>query len=112
VWARIATGKAGGCEVTVFAALCKSFGIPAPVPEYRFHPTRKWRADYAWPAAKIILEVEGGVWTKGRHTRGAGFLKDCEKYNAAALLGYRVLRVTPKTLESTETMDMLREALK
>lgn len=64
--------------------------------EYRFHPDRKWRADFAIPSAKILIEIDGGVWSGGRHTRGAGFLGDMEKLNAAACLGYRVLRFQPK----------------
>ncbi len=65
------------------------------VAEFKFHPTRKWRADFAIPGAKILIEVDGGVFSGGRHTRGAGFIKDQEKLNAAACLGYRVLRFTP-----------------
>ena len=67
------------------------------VKEYRFHPTRKWRFDYAIPSHLIALEVEGGVWTGGRHIRASGFLGDMEKYNNAALLGWRVFRTTATT---------------
>ena len=80
------------------ARLCDEHGVGWPEPELRFHPHRKWRFDYAWVAEKIALEVEGGIWTQGRHTRGAGFLADMEKYNAAVLLGWRVLRTTPDKL--------------
>ena len=66
--------------------------IPLPEREYRFDPTRKWRADFAWPAQKLLVEVEGGIWTGGRHTRGSGFARDAEKYNAAAMHGWRILR--------------------
>ena len=85
-------------------------GLPMPVTEHRFHPSRKWRFDYAWPDAKVALEVEGGVWTGGRHTSSAGFLKDIEKYNAAARLGWRVLRCTPKTLLTLDTVEAVKEA--
>lgn len=84
--------------------------LPAPVTEHRFHHERKWRFDYAWPDARVALEVEGGVWTGGRHTSSAGFLKDIEKYNAAARLGWRVLRCTPKTLLSLDTVTAVKEA--
>lgn len=94
-----------------FDKLCKAMGIPAPVAEFRFHPTRKWRADFAWPDAKVLLEVEGGIFIQGRHSRGTGMQKDMEKYNNAALLGYRVLRCTPKTLTDPATFEMLRAAL-
>lgn len=78
--------------------LCRAAGLPEPVPEYRFHPHRKWRFDYAWPLHRLALEVDGGVWTQGRHTRGSGFLGDMLKFNNATLLGWRVLRYTPQQL--------------
>ncbi len=81
------------------------------VREYRFHPKRMWRFDYAIPEHRIALEVEGGVWTRGRHTRPQGFLGDVEKYNAAALLGWRVFRTTPSELYSRATIGMLRQAI-
>jgi very-short-patch-repair endonuclease len=61
-------------------------------PEYKFHPTRKWRFDFADVENKIAIEIEGGVWTRGRHTRGSGYIKDVEKYNAATVCGWKVLR--------------------
>lgn len=67
-----------------------------PTPEYRFHATRRWRFDFAWPDRKVALEVEGGVFIQGRHSRGVGMVKDMEKYGEAAVQGWRVLRVTPK----------------
>jgi hypothetical protein len=88
------------------------FGIPEPTPEYRFHPTRKWRFDYAWLSHKVAVEVEGGVWIRGRHSRGAGMLKDMEKYNRAAAMGWRVFRCTPDTLHTEYLRDLLIEALK
>ncbi len=68
------------------------------VREFRFHPTRMWRSDYALPDKKILIEIEGGAWSGGRHTRGKGFIADMEKYNAAAMLGYRILRYTPQQI--------------
>jgi len=88
----------GGASLTLIDALCKENGIWPPECEFRFHPRRKWRFDYSWSDVMIALEVEGGIWTQGRHTRGAGFLADMEKYNAAVLLGWRVLRTTPDKL--------------
>lgn len=34
---------------------------PEFVREHRFHPTRRWRFDFAWPDEKVALEVEGGT---------------------------------------------------
>ena len=86
-----------------FVALLKSEGVNA-VTEHQFHPTRKWRFDYAFPDSMVAVEVEGGVWTGGRHTSGAGFIKDMEKYNTALLHGWRVYRTTPKMLTSREVI--------
>jgi len=86
--------------------------VPLPAYEYRFASPRRWRFDYAWPKYLVALEVEGGVWIRGRHTRGSGFLKDMEKYNAAASRGWLVLRTTPKELWSEETLDLIRAAIK
>ena len=97
--------------VNVMALLCRAHGIPEPTPEYRFHSRRKWRFDFAWVAELVALEIEGGAWTGGRHTRGKGFLADIEKYNAAVVLGWSVLRCTPQMVESGEIFETLRKVL-
>lgn len=75
------------------------FKIPAPHPEYKFHPVRKWRIDYAWPETKVAVEIEGGVWNGGRHVQPRGFIKDIEKYNSMALCGWLLLRFTPDKID-------------
>ena len=97
--------------VSRFERLLRSVGLPAPVREHRFHPVRRWRFDYAWIDHKVALEVEGGVWTGGRHTRGAGFVADIEKYNAATVAGWRVVRVVPGKLCASATVGMLESLL-
>lgn len=95
----------------IFFALLEQERLPIPTPEHRFDAGRRWRMDYAWQQYMVALEVEGGVWTQGRHTRGAGFLADMEKYNAAAVLGWRIIRCTPDDLLSIKTIVMVRCAL-
>lgn len=94
-----------------FTTLCRSDLKVECVKEYKFHPTRRWRFDYAIPNHKIALEVEGGVWTGGRHTSPKGFLGDVEKYNTATLMGWRVLRTIPDELHTNATLQMLRTAM-
>lgn len=80
-----------------------------PTPEHRFDTTRRFRFDYAWVPYKIALEIDGAVWTGGRHTRGAGFMRDQDKTNLAALHGWRVFRCTPKTIHTA--MALVKQAL-
>lgn len=63
------------------------------------------------PEYKIALEVEGGVWTQGRHTRPQGFLGDVDKYNTATLMGWRLFRTTPEMLYTQRTLGMLKAAV-
>jgi very-short-patch-repair endonuclease len=90
---------------------CQLAGLPKPVTEYRFHEIRLWRFDYCWPARRLALEVDGGGFVNGRHSRGSGIEKDCEKYSEAVALGWRVLRVTPRQVESGAALDWLTRAL-
>jgi very-short-patch-repair endonuclease len=83
---------------SMLESLTKETGI-AHEREFRFHPTRKWRFDAAFPEARVALEIEGGVWVRGRHNRASGFLKDMEKYNEAAALGWRVIRTPWEWIE-------------
>ena len=62
------------------------------VAEHKFHEERKWRFDIAIPSLKIAIEYEGIMSRKSRHTTVTGYTKDCEKYNAATIAGWRVLR--------------------
>jgi len=90
-----------------FDRQCAAFSLPPPVAEHRFHETRRWRFDWAWPDHRVAIEIEGGVWTAGRHTRGQGFLADIEKYNAAAELGWRLLRYPPGRVDIDQVARVL-----
>lgn len=83
-------------------AQIRDSGLPSPQIEYHFHPTRDWRFDFAWPDIKLALEVEGGIYNGGRHVTPKGFEGDCEKYNEATCLDWRVIRVTSKMINSSE----------
>ena len=83
--------------------------LPDPVTEHRFHDTRKWRFDFAWPDSKIALEAEGGTWTGGAHTRGKHFASDCEKYNTATLMGWQVYRFTTDMINDGRAFNLLEQ---
>lgn len=98
-------------QANAFVEACFAAKLPVPTPEYRFNPDRRWRFDYAWIAHCVALEVQGGIWTMGRHTRGAALLKEWEKLNAAAVLGWRILYCQPSDLLSTEMVETVRKAI-
>jgi very-short-patch-repair endonuclease len=67
----------------------RALRLPVPSREFRFDDTRRWRFDFAYPEIKLAIEVDGGTWTQGRHTRGQGYENDAEKCNQAVLQGGR-----------------------
>lgn len=87
--------------------------LPEPVPQFRFHPKRRWTLDFAWPVYWFFVEVEGGIFIRGggRHNRGQGFERDCEKYNEAALAGWRGLRVTTGQVKAGTALRLIERAL-
>ena len=86
-------------------------GIPEPTQEYKFYASRKWRFDFAWLDEYVAVEVEGGIWVRGRHTRGKGYLADMEKYNEAVLLGWKILRYPPDVMESVKVAASIRKLI-
>lgn len=86
-------------------------GLPVAVQEHRFHPTRKWRIDFCWPEHMLAVEIEGGIYSRGRHGRGSGIAGDIEKSNALTLLGWRLLRFHGDQIRSGEAVETIRQAL-
>jgi very-short-patch-repair endonuclease len=85
--------------------------LPEPKREHRFHPVRKWRFDFAWPAQMLAVEIEGGLFVAGRHSRGLGQLADMEKVATAMLMGWRVLRVGDKHVKSGAALGWIAALL-
>jgi very-short-patch-repair endonuclease len=81
--------------------------------EVKFHPERKWKFDIAFTDEhiKLAVEIEGGIWTKSRHTTGKGFTNDIEKYAEAAILGWTVLRVTTDMVNDGRALELIRRYL-
>jgi len=91
--------------------------IPEPLRQHKFHPKRKWLADFAWEDEGLIVEVEGGIWMQTGTGRGKGhahpkrFTDDCEKYNEATLMGWRVIRVTEPQIKDGSAIQWIKRAL-
>lgn len=98
---------------------CRANGFLSPKRQL----PRKWRADFRiagneiwYPGviarfSKFLIEVDGGAFVAGRHSRGTGVERDAEKQSAAAILGYRVLRVTPAQVNDGRALSWIRQAL-
>jgi very-short-patch-repair endonuclease len=89
-----------------FEEMWKSLGGPDLSPEFRFHKERKWRFDYCHERTRVAIELDGGIFSKGRHTTAKGFQGDCDKFNAAAEDGFYVFRLATGmvTQERVETI--------
>jgi hypothetical protein len=102
----------------VFIKQLKKAGLPEPGKEHRFHRERRWRFDLFWEELKLACEIDGGIWmqTKNGFSKGHAhpkrFLQDIEKLNEAAILGWRVIRVTPKMIDDGRALDYARRLLK
>ncbi|MFW1859146.1 hypothetical protein [Acinetobacter defluvii] len=96
-------------EATLFQYL-KTYNIEFQT-EFKFNPERKWRADFHLIGKMILIEVEGGIWSNGRHTRGKGYLGDMEKYNSAQELGYSVYRYSTEQVKSGKAIDEIRRLI-
>jgi len=85
-----------------FLLLWNNAGGPKLDEEYKFHPKRRWKADFRTesPHGPVQIEVEGGIWLGrfARHTNPVGYQNDCEKYNEATIMGIKVIRLAGKLI--------------
>jgi len=102
--------RAGSKGEEAFALHCRAEKLD-PLREYHFHPERKFRFDFAFVTEKIAVEIEGGIWSGGAHTRGKHFESDARKYAEAILLGWRVFRVSTEMVTRGEAIDYVLRAL-
>lgn len=86
--------------------------LPDPITNYRFHPKRRFEIDFAWPAWKVGVEAQGGIWIpKGAHSRPANILRDAEKVNEAQLLGWTLLLIPINMTRTEQAIEYIRQAL-
>ena len=99
-------------ELIIFENLLTKEGIEF-IAEFAFFPERKWRVDYMIinGCNRVAVEVEGGIWTGGRHTSPQGFIKDMEKYNKLSECGIFLLRYSYDNLIKKETIEQIKVTL-
>lgn len=107
---------AGGRSVSaankLFDAMCEANGLPLPDHEVEFalELGRKWRFDHLFDGW-LALEVQGGNWINGRHTRAGNLKDEYEKLNTAVLLGYATIFCTPEDVTSGEAFALVKRVL-
>ena len=99
-----------------FLFYLRAAGLPEPVAQYRDKKTfgRGFAWDFAYPEARLLIEVQGGQWANGKtaHTWGKSFQRDCEKLNAAQLAGWRQLNFCRGMIDAGDVAEIVKEALK
>jgi hypothetical protein len=78
---------------------------------HEYSHERDFRFDFAWPSQCLAVEVDGGTYSGGRHTRGDGYAEDCEKQNEAVIRGWKVMRVTTAQVDSGQALEWIERAL-
>ncbi len=108
--------KAPNVAEELFAFQCASARLPAIVPQFLFAAplNRRFLADFAFPAYKVLVEINGGIWRPGggAHSRPANIERDIEKAQYAALLGYLVLPFTPREVRKGRALTWTERTLK
>lgn len=94
---------------TLMEAHLQELGLVPVEREFRFHAKRKWRADFAVPTRRLLIEIDGAVWVQGRHTRGKGYIADMEKRNTAVCEGWRPLTFTPDQVRRGDDLEVLEQ---
>jgi hypothetical protein len=106
-----------GKPAVPFETLCKAHGLPVPIPEYLFNTDRRWRLDFFWPVIGLeplrglALEIQGGIFSGGRHVRGAAMLGEFEKIAASVSSGIPVVFCTPQQVQDGSAFAMVRGIL-
>lgn len=104
------TGVDSESEMKLYTRL-QHAGLPLGVGQHRFVEGRMYRFDRAWADQRVAVEVQGGIWTGGRHARGSGIAAECVKLSIAASLGWRVLLVTTDMIEDGTAIQLIHTAL-
>lgn len=101
-------------DPAVFRAWCRKHQLPPPDTELMIVPGRRFRHDFGWPAYRVVIEVQGGVWLRGKsgHSSGTGITRDQEKLNLTTVAGWRTLQLQPKHLMTDTTRNWLRVLLR
>lgn len=99
----------------LFLQRVREAGLPEPVRQSNepwAGSGRKFKADFFWPQFGLVVEVDGGTWNGGRHTRGSGFESDCTKQAIAVANGYAYLRFASRHIQNGDALDFVEAVIR
>jgi very-short-patch-repair endonuclease len=102
-------GKVGRIDSAIeatFAMQARAEGLPQWVRNHVFLPDRLLQIDFAWPALRFGIEVQGAVHRIGNHIH-----RDCEKQALALLAGWTILPVTGRHVRSGQAIAWARSLI-
>jgi very-short-patch-repair endonuclease len=94
-----------------FAFQLDAAGLGGYVREFRAIPGRKFRFDFCFREERLLIEINGGTYSKGAHSTGTGIARDYEKNNLAQIGGWRVLSFDTKMVKSGEAVDFTEQII-
>lgn len=69
--------------------------------------SKRYRLDFAHPDSRIGIEIQGGVYNRGRHVTGSGYERDCKKYNLAYTSGWTIFLLTSTMAKDSAWLAMI-----
>ena len=96
----------------IFAAQLDAVGLDGYVREYQAIPGRRFRFDFCWQKERLLVEINGGTYSKGAHSTGTGINRDYEKSNLAVVNGWRVLSFDTKQVKSGAALEVVEQILR
>lgn len=103
--------KPGSVAEETLAFQLKAASAPLFERQFPIVAGRRFRADFYFPVGRLVVEVEGGGFINGRHSRGTGIESDAEKSACIARMPARLMRVTPGQVKRGEALDWILKAL-
>ena len=95
----------------LFASQLDAAGLGGYVREFQAIPGRKFRFDFCFREARLLIEINGGTYNGGSHGRGVGINRDYEKHNLAVINNWRVLSFDTKQVKSGAALQVTEQLI-
>ena len=74
--------------------------------------SKRYRLDFAHPSSCIGIEIQGGVYNRGRHVSGSGYERDCRKYNLAYTSGWKIFLLTAAMAKNSFWLSLIGQQIR